>query len=602
LVTAVYLLMIGGLGLLAAEQQWRLLGVVLATAVTAILLKPVKTTLQTHVNRLIPPPPKAVLTPTERANHSSIPRRRGLVAALLLLALAVQVALAWLTAVGCHRFTDYGTVALLVSAGSGLLFATVGGLILFHRPDNRIGWLCLWSGIGLPALAVIEFYLHCGLVGRLAAPGSAYLAWFTYSYGVVLLILPMFILLPMLYPNGQFLSPRWRNLTIAGLIAIAIASMGAGLLPDFGQVNAFDASWAIANPFGVAGLPVWWYASFRAALNLAVTALSVAGIASMVVRWGRSVGDERQQMKWLAYFMATAVIVQLLVFELPGALFYPELFYTIWYELIILIVFWGYPLIIGIAVFKYRLYAIDLVINRTLVYGGLTLVVVSIYALTVGVLSLLFHTSGSLVISLIATGIIAAAFQPLHQRLQRGVNRLMFGERDDPAAVLAQLGQRLEAISQPEAVLPAIVETITQALKLPYAAIVLADETVAAATGTQTNGPLQTFPLVYQSEMVGQLQVAARAPGEGLSAADEQILRQVALQAGTAVHAIRLTHDLQQSRIRLVTTREEERRRLRRDLHDELGPLIASQWLKLARCGNCWQVIRKRPLKSSTMY
>jgi signal transduction histidine kinase len=111
---------------------------------------------------------------------------------------------------------------------------------------------------------------------------------------------------------------------------------------------------------------------------------------------------------------------------------------------------------------------------------------------------------------------------------------------------------------------------------------VLADETVAAATGTQTNGPLQTFPLVYQSEMVGQLQVAARAPGEGLSAADEQILRQVALQAGTAVHAIRLTHDLQQSRIHIVTTREEERRRLRRDLHDELGPLIASQGLKLA--------------------
>jgi signal transduction histidine kinase len=287
-------------------------------------------------------------------------------------------------------------------------------------------------------------------------------------------------------------------------------------------------------------------------------------------------------MKWLVYFMATAVIVQLLVFELPGTLFYPELFRTIWYELIILSVFWGYPLIIGIAVFKYRLYAIDLVINRTLVYGGLTLIVIGIYALTVGLLSLLFHTSGSLVISLVATGFIAVLFQPLHQRLQRGVNRLMFGERDDPTAVLTRLGQRLEAISQPDAVLPAIVETVTQALKLPYAAIVLADETVVAEIGRPSNTPLHAFPLVYQSEMVGQLQVAARSPGEGLNAADERVLRQVALQAGTAVHAIRLTHDLQQSRIHIVTTREEERRRLRRDLHDELGPVIASQGLKLA--------------------
>ncbi|MBX3055198.1 MAG: hypothetical protein KF770_01880 [Anaerolineae bacterium] len=584
-VTAVYLLMIGGLGLLAAGQQWRLIGVVLATAVTAILLKPVKTSLQTHVNRLIPPTPKDVPTPTEHAHHPAIPHRRGLVAGLLLLALAVQAALAWLTAVGCYRFSDYGLVGLFVSAGSGLLFTTVGGLILYYRPDNRIGWLCLWTGIGLPALAVIELYLHCGLAGQLAAPGSAYLAWFTYSYGVVLIILPMFILLPMLYPNGHFLSPRWRNLTIGGLLIIAIASIGTGLLPDFGQINAFGGGWAITNPFGVTGLPTWWYATFRAMLLLAVLFVSVAGIASMGLRLKRSVGDERQQMKWLVYFMATAVIVQLLVFELPGTLFYPELFQTIWYELTILIVFWGYPLIIGIAVFKYRLYAIDLVINRTLVYGSLTLIAISIYALMIGLLSLLFHTSGNLVISLVATGFIAVLFQPLHQRLQRGVNRLMYGERDDPYKVLSQLGRQLGETAVPGQTLPAITTTICHTLKLPYAAIQLTTPDGGRQTVAVSGQPTtvsEEWPLLHQRELVGWLIVAPRSTQEQFTSQECQLLTDIAGQTGAVAYAVRLTTALQHSREKLVLAREEERRRLRRDLHDELGPVIASQGLKLA--------------------
>lgn len=215
-------------------------------------------------------------------------------------------------------------MSLLVSAGSGLLFASVGSLILFYRPDNRVGWLCLWIGFGLLALAVIELYIQCGLDGQLAVTGLGYLAWFAYSFGVVLIILPMFILLPMLYPNGQFLFPRWRSLTIAGLIVITIASVTTGLLQDFSRDNAFESIWLFANPFGLTGLPDWWYASFRAALSLSVLFLSIAGIAAMVIRLKRSVGDERQQMKWLVYFMATAVVVQLLVLSCPVLFFTPN--------------------------------------------------------------------------------------------------------------------------------------------------------------------------------------------------------------------------------------------------------------------------------------
>jgi signal transduction histidine kinase len=245
------------------------------------------------------------------------------------------------------------------------------------------------------------------------------------------------------------------------------------------------------------------------------------------------------------------------------------------------------PLTISIALFRYRLWQIDIIINRTLVYGGLTAVILLIYGLVVGGFSLLWRSQNNLLISLLATGLIAVLFQPVRERLQRAVNKMTFGDRDDPAAVLARLSQRLEAVSQPEAVLPAIVETVAQALKLPYVAIVVgeageqgsgrAGEQIVAETGIHFDAPLQAFPLTYQSATIGQLQVAARSPNEVLSEADERVLRQVAWQAGTAVHASRLTHDLKQSRERIVTTREEERRRLRRDLHDGLGPSLASQ-------------------------
>ena len=248
------------------------------------------------------------------------------------------------------------------------------------------------------------------------------------------------------------------------------------------------------------------------------------------------------------------------------------------------------PLSFGAAVLRYRLWDIDILINRTLVYGALTLSIAAIYVIVVGGLGALFQTQANLLVSLVATVLVALLFQMWRARLQRGVNRLLYGQRDEPYQVLARLGQRLESALAPDALLPAITETIAQALKLPYVAIQsmgIEDRELAAGFGVPTSEPLH-LPLVYQGETIGHLLLAARARGESLTPNDQRLLADLLPQVGLAVHAARLTTDLQRltidlqySRERLVAAREEERRRLRRDLHDGLGPQLASQALTL---------------------
>jgi signal transduction histidine kinase len=242
------------------------------------------------------------------------------------------------------------------------------------------------------------------------------------------------------------------------------------------------------------------------------------------------------------------------------------------------------PVFTYIAILRYRLYDIDLIINRTLVYGALTACVVALYVLVVAYLSVVLRTGTNLATSLAATGLIAVLFVPLRDWLQRGINRLMYGERDEPYKVLSDLGASLEATLAPESVLPTVVETVARALKLPYAAITLKQDGVfveAASYGKKPEGEPLIVPLTYQQETVGQLVVAPRAPKESFTKSDVRLLGDLARHIEVAAYAVRLTADLQRSRERLVTAREEERRRLRRDLHDGIGPQLAALTLKL---------------------
>ncbi len=257
-----------------------------------------------------------------------------------------------------------------------------------------------------------------------------------------------------------------------------------------------------------------------------------------------------------------------------------------------------FPLVLAIAIMRHHLFDIETLLNRTMVYGALTAGTMGIYVLIVGYLGDLLQTRDRSVIAFLTTGLVAVLFQPMRERLQRAVNRFMYGERDDPYVVLSRLGQRLEATLAPDAALPAIVETVAHALKLPYVGIELTTDD-GRQTTTESSIPLRyasgtivvnrpsspdslvRLPLTYQSETLGHILLAPRAADEPFTPAEMRLLTEIARQAGVAAHAVRLTADLQRARERLVTTREEERRRLRRDLHDGLGPALAAQTLKV---------------------
>ena len=478
-----------------------------------------------------------------------------------------------------------------------LVFPAVGAIIASRLPTNPIGWIFCGVGLLYTTQRFATAYADYALLVNIAFPGMEYMAWFSRLVDFTGLVLAgVFVML--LFPDGSLPSRRWRIVAWTAVCGAVLASLYAAFYPGYLNTPVL-----VPNPFewvGVIGGGLTTYDFLNASVLIGETLLltsSLAAICSLALRLHRAWGDERQQLKWFLYGAVPAalcfsfvllsfVVVDFTRFVLGTPLipfwenYYDSVVGAFIYQVILSVAVFALlvvPVFTYIAIVRYHLYDIDVVINRTLVYGALTSCVVGIYMLAVVGLGVLFQARGNLAISLLVTGLVAVLFQPLRGKLQRGVNRLMYGERDDPSAVTSRLGRRIEATLAPEAVLPTIAETIAQALKLPYVAILLKEGEgfrSAAAYGSPTGEP-EALPLVYQKEEIGRLVLSPRAPGEGFSDADRNLLEDLARQAEVAVHAVRLTTDLQHSRERLVTTREEERRRLRRDLHDGLGAQLA---------------------------
>lgn len=445
--------------------------------------------------------------------------------------------------------------------------------ILIARRRSREP-LALFLSLTLVLLGATE----TGMTDSLINPEFSTVWWLWRQPVLLMRALAMIgaLLLFYLFPDGVFV-PRWTRWLALAWATLTLLWL---FLPEL--------------PLNTIHGPTWRRTPL--ASYLFATAWFATGFAAQVYRHRRVSGRvERQQTEWMAAGLTAALLGGVAYYGIsaidnalwPGFLgnAYSWLRPTLRVLLMALL-----PLCIAIAVLRYRLFDMEILVSGTLLYGALTAATVAIYVLVVTGLGRIVEVRNNLAVSLLATAAVAVLFQPLRVRLQRLINRLMYGERDDPYAVLTRLGRTFDDGSpSSETLMQAIVHTVADALQLPYAALQLstpADGGVRATPNTRHGHAafgtppapdrLYALPLIYQGEELGSLVVARRSAHERLNPADLRLLDDLARQAAIAVYAAQVSSNLHESRREIISAREEERRRLRRDLHDGLGPALAA--------------------------
>ena len=445
------------------------------------------------------------------------------------------------------------------------MFVAVGAIVLVHRPGHRIG-LLLWAGGALWGIASLPLEIAAArLVEEPDRPGLALLAVVALvvrGAGWILVV----VLLPLLFPDGQLPSLRWRP---AKMLAFgALGWFGAAMLTAPEPLD-YRLS-GVRNPIG---LPQYW----RPAVDLLpiaglilVVVSALVGFMAVVHRWRTGGVLVRQQIGALALAAGVSLLAGIwIVADLSER--------AIAFPLAVAAV----PVAVGFAVLQHDLYDLRHAVNRTLVYGLLTGAVVTVYVVVVGGAGALLTAEFSGWLSLVAAAIVALVFLPLRDAVQRSVNRVTYGAWDQPAEIVRRLGNRLADAAAPDTTLPAVVNALAESLRLPYVAVLGADGAVLASCGIPP-GPSHDVPLVHQRFKVGVLRLAGVHRGPSVGA----VLDALAHQLAPVVRALELTRELQASRERLILSREEERRRLRRELHDGLGPALAALTLQVDTARN----------------
>jgi len=512
--------------------------------------------------------------------------------------------------------------ALLSSFLSAAVIAPLGVLIVSRRPRHAIGWLLIVVAV-VQAISLVTTFgaIRARLSG---AQSTGWVEWPAFVGGwTAFMSLCVLIVVALLFPDGRLPSRRWRwvgRVVVTYLVAVLIGTLFSGGtnqlapgLPSIPAPLAFAPFVGFGGGTGSTPLDALWLG-----LPLVICAAAVA----LITRLRRSIGREREQLKWFVYITGVLAVTVILSFLLSNAR--PVWIATVSSDALTYGFLVALPGTIGVAIVGYGLYDIDVFISRALVYGSLAVFITAVYVgIAVGI-GTLVGSGGkpNLALSILATAIVAIGFQPVRERVQKIANRLVYGERATPYEVLSEFSGRVAETYAADEVLPRMARVLRDGTGAESATVWLrgAAELRPAATfplAAQSpgalpiiDGTLERLPdathaveVRHQGELLGALSVDKRR-GESLNPIEQKLVDDLAHQAGLVLKNVGLSADLQArlnelraSRQRLVQAQDTERRRLERNLHDGAQQHLVALKVKL---GLAEMLLGRDPAKALT--